>query len=151
MTLRITTNNSVDGTLLTSVAGKISNVYAMGSVCIPSYCSGGVTPQVQTFFNNFKKKYHVGLSNSYPTRGYDLATAIVEAIKKAKSTSGPAIAKALFSGATIQTMSGPVKFTAKCHRPQPPSHIFELYTKGKAKSLGRVYAHNIPNIGDGNP
>ena len=52
---------------------------------------------------------------------------------------------------TFTTMSGPVKFTSKCHRPQPPSHIFELYTNGKAKSLGRVYAHNIPSIGDGNP
>lgn len=147
----IAVNNSIDGTLLTSVAGKVSNVYGMGSVCIPSYCSGAVTPQVRTFFNNFKKRYGVVLSNSYPTRGYDLATAIVEAIKKANSTSGPKIAAALFSGVTIQTMSGPVKFTAKCHRPQPPSHIFELWTNGKAKSLGRIYAHNIPNIGDGNP
>jgi branched-chain amino acid transport system substrate-binding protein len=149
--LPIATNNSVDGTLLTQVAGKISNVYAMGSVCIPSYCSGAVTPQVAKFYASFKKKYGVALSNSYPTRGYDLATAIVEAIKKAKSTKGSDIAKALFSGAVIKTMSGPVKFTSKCHRPQPPSHIFELYTKGKAKSLGRIYAHNIPNIGDGNP
>jgi branched-chain amino acid transport system substrate-binding protein len=147
----IATNNSIDGTLLTSVAGKISNVYAMGSVCIPSYCSGAVTPQVQKFFDNFKKKYGVVLSNSYPTRGYDLATAIVGAIQKSKSTDGDAIAKALFSGSTIQTMAGPVKFTDKCHRPQPPSHIFELYTNGRAKSLGRVYAQNIPNIGDGNP
>jgi branched-chain amino acid transport system substrate-binding protein len=149
--LPIATNNSVDGTLLTSVAGKISNVYSMGSVCIPSYCSGAVTPDVAAFFANFKKKYHVALSNSYPTRGYDLATAIVAAIKKAKSTDGPSVAKALFSGAVIKTMSGPVKFTEKCHRPQPPSHIFELYTHGKAKSLGRIYAKNIPNIGDGNP
>ena len=123
----------------------------MGSVCIPSYCSGAVTKQVASFYANFKKKYGVALSNSYPTRGYDLATAIVAAIRKAKSTKGADIAKALFSGATITTMSGPVKFTAKCHRPQPPSHIFELYTNGKAKSLGRIYAQNIPNIGDGNP
>jgi branched-chain amino acid transport system substrate-binding protein len=147
----IAVNNSIDGTLLTQVAGKVSNVYGMGSVCIPAYCSGAVTPQVQKFFNNFKKKYGVALSNSYPTRGYDLASAVVAAIKKAGSTNGAAIAKALFSGATIQTMSGPVKFTAKCHRPQPPSHIFELYTNGKAKSLGRVYAHDIPDIGDGSP
>jgi branched-chain amino acid transport system substrate-binding protein len=149
--LPIATNNSIDGSLLTQVAGRVSNLYGMGSVCIPSYCSGAVTPQVQRFFNNFKKKYGVALSNSYPTRGYDLATAIVEAIKRAKSTDGEKIAQALFSGVTIQTMSGSVKFTAKCHRPQPPSHIFELYTNGKAKALGRVYAHDIPNIGDGNP
>jgi branched-chain amino acid transport system substrate-binding protein len=147
----IAVNNSIDGTLLTSVAGKVSNVYGMGSVCIPSYCTGGTTPAVQRFFNSFKKKYHVVLTNSYPTRGYDLASAIVAAIKKANSTDGPKIAKALFSGSTVQTMAGPVKFTEKCHRPQPPSHIFELWTNGKAKSLGRVYARDIPDIGDGNP
>jgi ABC-type branched-subunit amino acid transport system substrate-binding protein len=76
---------------------------------------------------------------------------LVEAIKRAKSTDSTKIAKALFSGFTIQTLLGPVKFTEKCHRPQPPSHIFELYTNGKAKVLGLASTRNIPDIGDGNP
>jgi len=35
--------------------------------------------------------------------------------------------------------------------PQPPSFDIELYTKGKARSLGHVRPRVIPNIGDGNP
>lgn len=150
--LPIATNNSVDGTLLVQVAGKISNVYAQGSVCIPSYCSGKVTPAVQKFFNNFKKKYGVTLTSHYPTRGYDEATAVVAAIKKAGSTDGDKIANALFnSGLVVQTMSGPLRFTATCHRPQPASHVIELYTNGKAKAIDRWAVQSIPNIGDGSP
>ena len=46
-------------------------------------------------------------------------------------------------------MSGKVAFTAKCHRPQPASHVVELYTNGKAKVLGRYFVQKIPDIGDG--
>jgi branched-chain amino acid transport system substrate-binding protein len=149
--LPVATSGGLDGTFLRDFAGNMSNVYAMGSVCIPSYCSGAVTPQVKRFFDRFFEKYGTVPINSYSTRGYDLATALVEAIKRAKSTDGAKIAKALFSGVRIKTLAGPVKFTDNCHRPQPPSHIFELYTNGKAKALGRVYARKIPTIGDGNP
>src|SRR5262249_32276763 len=85
-----------------------------------------------------------------PARGYDLATALVAAIRRARSTDGRKLATALFSGFTIQTLSGPVRFTARCHRPQPPSHVIELYTNGKPRARGRVYAQMIPTSGDGN-
>jgi branched-chain amino acid transport system substrate-binding protein len=50
---------------------------------------------VQRFFNDFKKKYGVTLQLHYPTRGYDEATAVVEAIKRAGSTDGQKIADAI--------------------------------------------------------
>jgi branched-chain amino acid transport system substrate-binding protein len=121
----------------------------MGSVCIPSYCTGEKNPGVTKFFNAFKAKYHVALTSSYSARGYDLASALVAAIKTAGSTDGPAIAKALFSGKPIQTLSGKVSFTAKCHRPQPASHVVEQYTNGKAKVIERYFVKKIPDIGDG--
>jgi branched-chain amino acid transport system substrate-binding protein len=148
--LPIATNNSVDGTLLVQVAGKISNVYSQGSACIPSYCSGEKNAAVQKFFDNFKKKYGVVLTSHYSTRGYDLATALVAAIKAAGSTDGDKIAKAMFSGKPIKTMAGgTVAFTAKCHRPQPASHVIEQYTNGKAKVVTRWFVKKIPDIGDG--
>ena len=155
--LPIGTNNSVDGTLLVQVAGKISNVYSMGTVCIPSYCSGKVTPQVQKFFNNFKSKYKVTLTNHYPTRGYDEATAVVEAIRKAGSTDGQKMADALFGkapngkGFAINTLSGAQRFTFTCHRPQPANHVIEQYTNGKAKVVATWAVQFVPDIGDGNP
>jgi branched-chain amino acid transport system substrate-binding protein len=149
--LPIATGGGGDGTILRELAGNPSNVYAMASVCIPSYCSGAVTPQVRRFFNRFYAKYGVAPINSFSTRGYDLASALVEAIERANSTNGAKIAHALFSGVTIETLAGRVRFTQDCHRPQPPSHILELYTNGNAKALGRVYAQKIPRLSDGNP
>jgi branched-chain amino acid transport system substrate-binding protein len=155
--LPIGTNNSVDGTLLVQVAGKISNVYSMGTVCIPSYCSGRVTPAVKRFFDNFKKRYGVTLTNHYPTRGYDEATAVVEAIRRAGSTDGQKMADALFGkgpngkGFVINTLSGPQRYTFKCHRPQPANHVIELYTNGKARAIALWPVQFIPTIGDGNP
>jgi serine/threonine-protein kinase len=148
--LPIATTGGVEGIPLGAAAGNPSNVFVLGSACIPSYCSGA-TPQVGRFFANFKKRYGTVLTGSDAIRGYDLATVLVEAIRKAGSTDGPMIARALFSGSTIQTLSGPVKFTVKCHRPQPPSFVLERYTDGRAKAIGRVYAARIPDIGDYNP
>src|SRR5262245_9532588 len=148
--LPIATNTGVDGRWIRDYAGGVSNVYSMSSACVPHYCAGAVIPQVQRFFDSFFAKHEVFI-NPISTRGYDLATVLVEAIKRAKSTDGAKIAKALFSGFTIRTLAGPVRFTEKCHRPQPASHVFELYTNGKAKALGRVSTRTIPVIGDGNP
>jgi ABC-type branched-subunit amino acid transport system substrate-binding protein/tRNA A-37 threonylcarbamoyl transferase component Bud32 len=147
--LPIATTSMVEGIPLGVGAGNPSNVFALGAACLPSYCAGA-TPQVGRFFANFKKRY-----GSVPTgdavRGYDLATVLVAAIRKANSTDGPKIAQALFSGLTIETLTGRVKFSEQCHRPQPPRYILERYTNGRATALGRVYARRIPTIGDGNP
>ncbi|MEZ5101454.1 MAG: ABC transporter substrate-binding protein [Thermoleophilia bacterium] len=147
--LPITTNNSVDGTLLTDIAGPVSSFYSMASVCIPSYCSGEDNPAVQSFFDNFKAKYGADLTNSYPTRGYDLASALAAAIEAAGSTEGAAIMQSLLTLPKIDTMAGPVKFTEACHRPQPPSHVVLEWTDGKATVQERYPVESIPDIGDG--
>jgi branched-chain amino acid transport system substrate-binding protein len=148
--LPIATTADVEGIPLGAAAGNPSNVFALGTACLPSYCTGA-TPQVGRFFANFKKRYGTVPTGSGAVRGYDLATVLVAAIRKANSTDGPKIAQALFSGFTIETLTGRVKFSEQCHRPQPPRYILERYTNGRAKALERVYAQNIPNIGDGNP
>jgi ABC-type branched-subunit amino acid transport system substrate-binding protein/tRNA A-37 threonylcarbamoyl transferase component Bud32 len=147
--LPIATNGSVDDSVIKDFAAGVSNVYLTSSVCVPSHCTGAVSPQTQRFFNNFYEKFL--LISPVSTYGYDLATVLVEAIKRAKSTDSAKIAKALFSGFTVQTLLGPVKFTEKCHRPQPAWHVFELYANGKAKALDRASTRNIPIIGDRNP
>lgn len=149
--LPITSNNSDDGTLQVKVAGNISNYYAMGSVCIPSYCTGEKNAGVTKFFNSFKKAYGVALTSSYAARGYDLASALVQAIAKAGTTDGPKVAATLWSLPKINTLSGPVRFTPTCHRPQPASHVVEQYTNGKAKVITRWFVKSIPSIGDGSP
>ena len=44
----VLTNASVNGTLVRQVGGKVSNFYALGFACLPTYCTGTQTPQVRT-------------------------------------------------------------------------------------------------------
>jgi branched-chain amino acid transport system substrate-binding protein len=148
----ITTNASVNGTLVNQVAGKVSNFYAEGFACLPTYCAGTQTPQVRTIAKQFKARYHTPIGNHYALPGYALADALVTAIKTAKSTDGTKIANALFGGkVTINYFGNKMKFTQKCHRPQPAAYSIEQFTNGKDKQIGTHSVKYIENIGDGSP
>ena len=92
------------------------------------------------------------LGNHYALPGYALADALVAAIKTAGSTDGTKIAAALFGGPVRVNYFGNVmKFTAKCHRPQPAAYSVEQWTNGKDRQIGTASVKQIPNIGDGSP
>jgi branched-chain amino acid transport system substrate-binding protein len=148
----ITTNASVNGTLVNQVAGKVSNFYAEGFACLPTYCAGTQTPLVRTIAKQFQATYHTPLGNHYALPGYALADAIVAAIKAAGSTDGTKIAAALFGGkVTINYFGNKMKFTEKCHRPQPAAYSIEQWTNGKDKQIGTHAVQSVPTIGDGSP
>jgi branched-chain amino acid transport system substrate-binding protein len=148
----ITTNASVNGTLVTQVAGKVSNFYAEGFACLPTYCSGTQTPLVRTIAKQFQATYKTPLGNHYALPGYALADALVAAIKSAGSTDGEKIAAALFGGkVTINYFGNKMRFTEKCHRPQPAAYSIEQFTNGKDKQIGTHAVQSIPDIGDGSP
>jgi branched-chain amino acid transport system substrate-binding protein len=148
----ILTNASVNGTLVRSVAGKVSNFYALGFACLPTYCTGTQTPQVRTIARQFQALYKVPLGNHYALPGYALADAIVAAIKAAGGTDGTKMAKALFGGPVrVNYFGTPMKFTAKCHRPQPAAYSVEQFTNGVDKQIGTQKVQQVPNIGDGSP
>jgi branched-chain amino acid transport system substrate-binding protein len=148
----ITTNASVNGTLVNQVAGKVSNFYAEGFACLPTYCAGTQTPQVRTIAKQFQATYHTPLGNHYALPGYALADALVGAIKAAGSTDGTKIANALFGGkVTINYFGNKMKFSQKCHRPQPAAYSIEQFTNGKDKQIGTHAVQSVPNIGDGSP
>ena len=148
----ITTNASVNGVLVNQVAGKVSNFWAEGFACLPTYCSGTQTPQVRTIAKQFQATYHTPLGNHYALPGYALADAVVAAIKKAGSTSGPKIAAALFGGGvTVNFFGTKMHFTQTCHRPQPAAYSIEQWTNGKDKQIGTWKVQSVPNIGDGSP
>jgi len=150
--MAILTNASVNGTLVKEVAGNVSNFYALGFACLPTYCTGTQTPLVRTIAQQFKAKYGQVLGNHYALPGYALANAIVGAIRRAGSTDGEKIAKALFgSGLVIDYFGSKMKFTSKCHRPQPATYSVELFTNGVDKQIGTQAVQSVPNIGDGSP
>jgi branched-chain amino acid transport system substrate-binding protein len=148
----ILTNASVNGTLVRSVGGKVSNFYALGFACLPTYCTGTQTPQVRTIARQFQALYKTPLGNHYALPGYALADAIVAAIKAAGGTDGTKMAKALFGGPVrVNYFGTPMKFTAKCHRPQPAAYSVEQFTNGVDKQIGTQKVQQVPNIGDGSP
>jgi len=148
----ITTNASVNGVLVKQVAGNVSNFYAEGFACLPTYCNGTQTPQVRTIAAQFKATYHTPLGNHYALPGYALADALVAAIKKAGSTDGTKVAAALYGGGvTVNYFGTKMQFTKACHRPQPAAYSIEQWTNGKDKQIDHWKVKSVPNIGDGSP
>ena len=148
----ILTNASVNGTLVRQVGGKVSNFYALGFACLPTYCTGTQTPQVRTIATQFRAAYKTPLGNHYALPGYALADAIVAAIKAAGGTDGTKMAKALFGGPVrVNYFGSRMKFTAKCHRPQPAAYSVELWTNGVDKQIATTKVNTVPTIGDGSP
>jgi branched-chain amino acid transport system substrate-binding protein len=148
----ILTNASVNGTLVRQIAGRVSNFYALGFACLPTYCAGTQTPLVRQIAQQFRAAYKTPLGNHYALPGYALANALVAAIKAAGTTDGTKVAKALFGGpVTIDYFGSKMKFTAKCHRPQPAAYSIELFTNGVDKQIGTHAVQSIPSIGDGSP
>lgn len=148
----IATDASVNGLPVVENNPGLSDFYALGFACLNTYCSGSKNPAVAALNAKFKKKYGQPIGNHYALPGYMLAGAVVAAIKKAGSTDGTAIAKALYdSGLVIDTFNGKVAFTSKCHRPQPAIYTVEQYTKGKDVQVDTWSVKKVPVIGDGNP
>jgi len=148
----IATNAAGNGVLVRQVAGRISNYYAEAFVCLPTYCTGTQSALIKKVAAQFKARWGKPIGDAYNTRGYDLANAVVAAIKKAGSTDGAKIANALFnSGVVVDTLAGKERFTAKCHRPQPGTYSIEQFTNGVDKQIDTQAAHFVPNINDGSP
>ncbi len=148
----IVTNASVNGTLVTEVAGQVSNFWALGFACLPTYCEGSQSESVVTIAEEFQAKYGEPIGNHYALPGYALADAIVAAIEQAGSTEGPAIAEALFGGGVaIDYFGNPMAFTAACHRPQPAVYSVEEWQNGVNTQVGIAPVTSIPDIGDGSP
>jgi branched-chain amino acid transport system substrate-binding protein len=148
----ITTNASVNGVLIRQVGGNVSNFYALGFACLPTYCAGTQTPLVRTIAKQFQATYHTPLGNHYALPGYALADALVAAIKKAGTTDGEKVASTLFGGGvTVSFFGSKMKFTEKCHRPQPAAYSIEQWTSGKDKQIGTWKVQSVKAIGDGSP
>ena len=148
----IITNASVNGLPVVQNNPGLNDFYALGFACLNTYCKGSKNPQVAKVNAQFKAKYGQPIGNHYALPGYELADALVAAIKKAGSTDGTKISAALYdSGLKIKTFAGPMAFTKKCHRPQAAIFTVEQYTNGKDKQIDSVSVKKVPSIGDGSP
>ena len=89
----IITNASVNGLPVVQNNPGLSNFYALGFACLNTYCKGSKNPAVAKVNAEFKEKYGQPIGNHYALPGYELADALVAAIKKAGSTDGTKISQ----------------------------------------------------------
>jgi branched-chain amino acid transport system substrate-binding protein len=152
--LPIVGNQSMDGLLTQEVAGNIKDYYSMPLACIPSYCNSGEGENqdaVNEFADSFKAEYGEDLNSSYPINGYDLGTVLKQAIEKAGSTDGAAIADAMETMGDVQGINSTFRFSPECHRPVGQSRIVLQWNGGETENVATVSPESIPDIGDSNP
>lgn len=77
--------------------------------------------------------------------GYSIIQLIVEAIKQADgATDGPALAAALENLGELETMQGPVSFTAECHKANTSPFGISAVENGKRAWQGYVTPAEVP-------
>ena len=150
--ISMATNAAVNGISVREIAGAVSNLWALGFACLPTYCEGSQTPEVAEISAKFEATYGAPLAFHYSLPGYRLADVVVGAIERAGSLDGTAIAAELFNSSVEFDYFGTnMTFTETCHRPQPAAYSIELYTDGVNTQVDTWAAQSIPDIGDGNP
>jgi len=152
--LPIVGNQSGDGLLMKEVAGNITGYYSLPLACIPSYCDSGEGPNqdaVNDFSEAFEAAYGEPLNASYPINGYDLGTVLKQAIQKAGSTEGAAIAETMETMGDVHGITSTFRFSKECHRPIGYSAIVLQWNGGENEAVATVKPKSIPDIGDSNP
>jgi branched-chain amino acid transport system substrate-binding protein len=109
-----------DNTWARGVPG-LKNFFTVGYASI--YGDDG-RPAVNAFFKKFKKSNP--LHNPFPLYGYAFAQAFAIAAKKAGTTDGNALRKALDSFRNVPLITGPTTFTPKQHYVPRPMAVVEI-------------------------
>lgn len=145
----IISNASVQGTTVDEVAGKnVSNFYALGFACDPTFCHGEIQPEIKKINEDFKAEFKEEVANPYAYPGYYLANVVAEAFKKAGTTEGAAVAKALF-GLKFSFAEHPMEMSEGCHRPHPAVYSVQEWTNGEAKQIGYQTVKFVPVLPSG--
>ncbi len=142
--------SALDGDLLLSTAGDASDVYFNPYACFV-YCDGGRGRGLDRFVADFEAKTGRKPSTAYDLAGYNLVTALAQAIEQARSTDGKAIVRALETMGPIETPTEPFEVaSAGCHKPTAMPLSFVEMSGGRLSYVESVSARAIPDVGDGN-
>lgn len=149
ITQPIISDASVQGTTVDEVAGKhVSNFYALGFACDPTFCHGEIQPEAKKINEEFKAEFGEEIANSYAYPGYYLGTVVGEAFKKAGTTEGAAVAKALFT-LKFSFLEHPLEMSEGCHRPHPAVYSVQEWTNGQARQVGYQTVKYVPVLPNG--
>jgi branched-chain amino acid transport system substrate-binding protein len=109
-----------------------------------SFLASGVTPEMASFLTTYKAKYNAEPDAVWVSTGWDAVMVIAQAMEKAGSTDGAAMAKAM-EGMQFNLLTGKLKWsgTDKGHEPDIEAAMVQL-DKSVPKFLGWVRPSSIP-------
>jgi len=101
-----------------------------------SFIAPGVTPDMQMFMDLYQKKYGKPVDTLWVATGWDVIMILAQAMKKAGSTDGAAMAKAM-EGTEFSLLTGKLKWSdaASGHEPDIEAPIVTL-NAGKPEFIG---------------
>jgi branched-chain amino acid transport system substrate-binding protein len=101
-----------------------------------SYIAPGVTPDMQMFMDLYQKKYGKPVDTLWVATGWDAIMVLTQAMEKAGSTDGAAMAKAMENN-EFSLLTGKLKWSdaASGHTPDIEAPIVQL-TEGKTSFIG---------------
>ncbi|GLY80052.1 ABC transporter substrate-binding protein [Actinoallomurus iriomotensis] len=142
---------ALDGkSLLNSVGSTAKDIYYTAFACY-AYCSGQKSPTLDKFAKDYTSKYGAQPSSSYALLGYNMVSAISEALAHASSLSGPDVRAALVDSQPLTTPVGQVKYFSKtCHKIIDMPLTVVGVDSGKMTYVGQQRAKSLPKLGDNN-
>ena len=105
-----------DTPLLIEVAGDAANNVYFTTHALMDADHG--SPAVKKFMADYKAEYGHEVENAFAALGYDTMRLIVDAVKRAGSTDGDAIAKAIESTQNFPGVAGELNYSATEHVPR---------------------------------
>jgi len=109
-----------------------------------SFLAAGVTPDMENFLKVYKAKYNAEPDAVWVVPGWDVVMIIAQAMQKAGTTDGAAVAKAMET-TEFSLLTGKLKWSGidKGHEPDIEAPLVQL-EKGVPKFLGWVRPTSIP-------
>jgi branched-chain amino acid transport system substrate-binding protein len=139
----IVTGESLDGDYWIGSVPNLSNFYV---VSYGSKYGDDPNPEVNGFFERFRKKFNRNADVSYGLRGYAAVQAWAEAANKAGSLEGHKVAAVLDTFDKRPLIIGPTTYTPTLHiQTTRPMAILSV-TDGKFKCVGRFSVEHFPSF-----
>lgn len=142
---------ALDGQVLLDIVGDDArDVYYTGFACYV-YCTGADSAELDTFVKDYKAAYDGEPTSSYALLGYNMVSAIAQAIGDADSLSGDDLKAALEGDSQVTTPIGDVQyFSPTCHKIiDMPLTVVEV-ADGAMTFVDQQTVDSIPDVGDGN-
>jgi branched-chain amino acid transport system substrate-binding protein len=138
--------NSFGGAFWVKAAPGISDFYVVTNT---STFGDDPNPAVNKLVQQYVEAYGEQPSTTQAVMGYSIAQMLKEAIGKAKSTDGAAVAAQLDKLSNFPTMSGSVTYTATDHIPLNRELEIVRFTKGKPQFVQKVTPKVKVTLADG--